>query len=266
MNVFGKFFEKSPQITEEERLKREALLRAFPEEKILESGEVIESIPLKGGRREVLFIDLRDDGSAIFKFDKAAEIGGLKENQSCSRERAAYLVSRFLDLDLVPPTVIREMSGGIGNVQQFIPNTQSAMFITPEKRESGYRKELMKLWLFDLVIWNTDRHDGNYLFTQDKVYAIDNEFSFWSKAEVPFIQGIGPEESYFNIPITQEIKNKFEKFFVWKEGQKVLRNQLNKLLGKEKADDCLARIEQIGKALREKGMISRPEIKGYVGY
>lgn len=51
----------------------------------------------------------------------------------CQRETAAYMVSKTLGWDLVPPTVMRDGTRGVGSVQLFIPNNDSEHYFTVQE-------------------------------------------------------------------------------------------------------------------------------------
>jgi hypothetical protein len=83
-------------------------------------------------------------------------------------ERAAYLVDKMLHLNLVPITVLRLRSGKVVSAQRWIKSTKL----------KGNKPPI--LHLFDYLIHNTDRHDGNWLMQGNKVWAIDNAYSFYT--------------------------------------------------------------------------------------
>ncbi len=50
--------------------------------------------------------------------------------QCRKRETAAYEVSRSLDWNLVPPTVLRQGTRGLGSVQLYVPNDDEEHYFT----------------------------------------------------------------------------------------------------------------------------------------
>lgn len=229
-----------------------------PEEKILKEGKTKEGKSLRDDGR-VIFIKIRGNGAGIFKPKKKERDWIEKEKGThYRRERAAYLISRFLDLDLVPPTVIRNLGGkGVGSMQQFIKNAKGFAEISPDENirmKKTEKEQLIKLWLFDYIIWNTDRHDNNYLFKKNKVYAIDNEFTFSYHTFGPTYgeaRYAHASLDYFNTPIPQNIIKIFEKFLAWSEAKEILRDLLQELLDKKEVNACIRRIERIGKFMRQ---------------
>jgi len=94
------------------------------------------------------------------------------------RETAAYLVSRELAWDLVPPTVFREGPHGPGSVQLFVDADQDAHFFTFNE-DPEFRLALQALTLFDVITNNADRKSGHCLrMDLGRVVAIDQGLCF----------------------------------------------------------------------------------------
>lgn len=113
----------------------------------------------------------------------------------CQRETAAYLVSHTLGWDLVPPTVLREGTRGIGSVQLYIPNNDSEHYFTVQE-DARFVTTLRQLALFDFVVNNADRKSGHCLLGDDqRLWAIDHGICFhteyklrtviWEFSELP---------------------------------------------------------------------------------
>jgi uncharacterized repeat protein (TIGR03843 family) len=94
------------------------------------------------------------------------------------RETAAYLVSRELTWNLVPPTVLRDGPHGPGSVQLFVEADQGAHFFTYHE-DPDYRLALQQLALFDVITNNADRKGGHCLRVgPGEVVAIDQGLCF----------------------------------------------------------------------------------------
>ena len=94
------------------------------------------------------------------------------------RETAAYLVSKELGWNLVPPTVLRDGPHGIGSVQLFVDVDQDEHFFTFHE-DPEFRKALQALALFDAITNNADRKGGHCLRIGDAaVVAIDQGLCF----------------------------------------------------------------------------------------
>lgn len=99
-------------------------------------------------------------------------------DQGClaHREYAAYCVSDYLSLDLVPFTVLRDGPYGHGMVQEWIDIDES---IDLYEYFSQDRDELRKMALFDAIVNNTDRKIGHLLPTSNNaLFGCDHGVTF----------------------------------------------------------------------------------------
>ena len=97
------------------------------------------------------------------------------------REVAAYLLSKRLEWDLVPPTVQREGPFGPGSLQLFVPaDFEQHYFLLRERPE--FHPGLRRLAAFDVVANAADRKGGHVLLEGDsKLWAVDNGLCFHSE-------------------------------------------------------------------------------------
>ena len=96
----------------------------------------------------------------------------------CKRETAAYEVSRSLDWNLVPPTVLRQGTRGLGSVQLYVPNDDEEHYFTIHA-DARFAVPLRRLALFDYVINNADRKSGHCLIgPEGRLWAIDHGICF----------------------------------------------------------------------------------------
>jgi hypothetical protein len=95
------------------------------------------------------------------------------------REVAAYVLSRHLGWDLVPPTVIREQGPhGIGSLQLYVEPFAGAKGQYERLRES-HGCDLQRMALFDLLANNADRKGGHCLLdVRGHVWGIDHGLTF----------------------------------------------------------------------------------------
>ena len=99
----------------------------------------------------------------------------------CRREAAAYAVSSALEWDLVPPTVLRSGTRGLGSVQFYIDNDTDEHYFTVQA-DARFGRTLRRLALFDYVINNADRKSGHCLIGSDnRMWAIDHGICFHSE-------------------------------------------------------------------------------------
>ena len=96
-----------------------------------------------------------------------------------NREYAAYLISEAMQLNCVPPTLLREGPFGLGMVQLWIDIDEEVDLA------ELYRQDLpglRNLALFDVVINNTDRKIGHLLpITNGHIYGCDHGVTFHSE-------------------------------------------------------------------------------------
>ncbi|MFZ4108224.1 MAG: SCO1664 family protein [Candidatus Planktophila sp.] len=94
------------------------------------------------------------------------------------REYAAFLLSDFLQLDLVPLTVLRDGPYGEGMVQEWIEIDQK---IDLAEFFSTQNPQLRSMAFYDAIINNTDRKIGHLLPDQSgKVFGCDHGVTFHS--------------------------------------------------------------------------------------
>jgi hypothetical protein len=92
------------------------------------------------------------------------------------REYAAYLVSNYLELNLVPKTILRDGPYGFGMVQQWIDIDES---IDLSKYFSTDHPQLRLMAIFDAIINNTDRKIGHLLpIDNEKLFGCDHGVTF----------------------------------------------------------------------------------------
>ena len=110
------------------------------------------------------------------------------------REYAAYLVSSYLDFNLVPLTILRDGPYGFGMVQQWVDideSTDLGKFFATD------HPQLRSMALFDAIINNTDRKIGHLLPVDgETVFGCDHGVTFhvddklrtvlWQWADEPF--------------------------------------------------------------------------------
>lgn len=96
------------------------------------------------------------------------------------RERAAYLLSEYLQWGLVPPTVIRDDSPlGIGSLQWFVSCDYREHYFTLYEDAPQTHSDLARIALFDFVSNNTDRKSGHVLRGHDgRIWGIDHGLCF----------------------------------------------------------------------------------------
>jgi len=100
-------------------------------------------------------------------------------------EIAAYQFDKYLELNMVPPTVEKRLHDNRGSCQLWV-EAKMTMKDKVEKKVAvpprfvfGYNRALNLQRAFDNLIGNEDRHQNNYLITEDwRVILIDHSRSF----------------------------------------------------------------------------------------
>ncbi len=126
-----------------------------------------------------------DNTSAYFKRDNG---GG-----NIQRERGAYILSRILELSIIPETVIAEIPSDdrifddsetmIGSLQEGVSGNLLEVYgrrFKPLKLNEGdiSQTDLIELFLYTIIAYDDDQHDRNLMLdTTGKLFSIDNEYS-----------------------------------------------------------------------------------------
>lgn len=195
----------------------------------------------------------------------------IKPGTYYKHERAAYLVSQHLGLDIVPLTIIRDLGNGhgLGSIQLFIPNAKTLSEWSPYKKpdknngKSQLRIEMMAmLALFDILIHETDRHSSNALFNEifqlkedgqlecrEKIYATDNGLSFGDARLCNFsiLTDIGKAGWLCGEEIPRKVLEKFNDFIGSEQSIQILKIVLEKedLLTEKESIALFARINYL---------------------
>jgi len=244
-----------------------------PHEEILESRAIVGKRDLRKMRpesthvNEVYFVSFDNDGSGIFKPKPGRDAVKATEELGIypKRARAAYLISQFFELDIVPPTVIREIDNKLGSLQKYVGGGRDFYEfadLSQEELLKKLQKQFAALWVFDYIIWNSDRGSGrNIIISTDKVHAIDNDFSFVGGKK------LGQFESFLYTPLPDRFVEKISEFGKNKKAQDSLREVLRQLLPNEWVDACISRILFLSQEFEQNnGVVSKldtwqPEIK-----
>jgi len=157
----------------------------------LRAAEVIEQREVGGSQNKPIKMLLEHDGvraHAIFRrvnriWQREWVHGTFRRHliDRARSERAAYVVSRVLGFDNVPPTVLREIDGQRGSLQLWIEGAESLADLTDRRGEMppNFVEQMEAIWAFDNLVFNVDRHPGNILVGPDgRLWMIDHTQSF----------------------------------------------------------------------------------------
>jgi hypothetical protein len=187
--------------------------------------KIQNELELGGGQNKCFILDLQSGREGIYKPSSGESSERLDRNisegKAFVREWLCHYVELNLELGLVPPTVVRENAEGVGSVQEFVPDCETAWrkagpnfkkkVLDPLEREAlekgktiedllGEKDTISPFWeilkekakkdqlaalaVFDFLTENSDRHPNNFMIDKEKnVIAIDNALSFPEKPE-----------------------------------------------------------------------------------
>ena len=131
-----------------------------------------------------------DDGSRFaWKAIRPGYSKGFME--SYKAEIAAYKLDRMLDMHMVPPIVERKIDGQTGAAIYWVENTTPWSIANPPKGpEPQWSLQLTRMKMFDLLIANIDRNQGNLIYDADwHLILIDHSRAFITKKD---LKGIAP--------------------------------------------------------------------------
>jgi hypothetical protein len=172
-------------------------------ERFLKKARFVDREPLGTGVTKSYKVTLQQDGKKQFAVLKtidqkrpgaALNASGQVEidsQDSWRTEVAAYELDKLLELGMVPATIERESPYDrlTGSLQLWV---EAAMSEAKRREKSvippnpvAWSEQLAKMYVFDALIYNTDRHPDNLLITDDfKVRLIDHSRSFRPNAEI----------------------------------------------------------------------------------
>jgi hypothetical protein len=108
--------------------------------------------------------------------------------ESYKTEIAAYELDKLLEMDMVPPTVERELEGDKGAAQLWVENVVDGTNAgSPSRAEQKHWKsQLARMKMFDNLVGNRDRNMGNVL--RDRAWnliLIDHSRAFGTDVGLP---------------------------------------------------------------------------------
>jgi hypothetical protein len=109
--------------------------------------------------------------------------------ESYKTEIAAYELDKLLKMDMVPPTVERQLLGIKGAAQQWIDGAmgmQEDVSSPDESHRSHWDNQLVRARMFDNLIANGERNTGNILRDSTwNLFLVDHLRAFGTGSELP---------------------------------------------------------------------------------
>jgi hypothetical protein len=200
------------QFTEEEVAERDKW------EKFLKTAEIVEQEQPFSDREAVTKpwrLTLEKDGvtkNALWK-NPEGRMRGFVENWKW--EIAAYQLDKYLGLNMVPPTVEKRFQNNPGSCQLWVDAKMSLKdkyeqnIKTPSYKVFPWNRALYLQRAFDNLIANEDRHQNQYLITEDwRMILIDHSRSFRTSGK--FAKKLIYDEKYKEGPrLMKELPREF---------------------------------------------------------
>jgi len=149
---------------------------------IIQKGKVNDEVGLmRWGSNYTFLVDVTHEDETIMAVYKPRQgerpLWDFPDGTLCNRETASYVTSEALGWDIVPPTILREGSRGIGSVQLFIDHDPEEHYFTFDKLRVD--KQLERIAIFDAITNNADRKGGHCLLDADEhIWGIDHGLTF----------------------------------------------------------------------------------------
>lgn len=110
-------------------------------------------------------------------------------------EIAAYELATMLGIENVPPAVRRSVNGNAGSLQMWIEAAMSENDRQKKKIKPpdvhAWNRQLQTMRLFDLLIYNWDRHMNNILIDpQWRLWMVDHTRSFRQELDTPYLDQV----------------------------------------------------------------------------
>ncbi|MGH9795453.1 MAG: metallophosphoesterase [Candidatus Acidiferrales bacterium] len=110
-------------------------------------------------------------------------------------EVAAYELAKMLGIENIPPAVERSVNGDAGSLQVWIENAMSEIDRQKKKIKPpdvhAWNHQLQTMRLFDLLIYNWDRHMNNILIDpQWRLWMVDHTRSFRRELDTPYLDQV----------------------------------------------------------------------------
>ncbi len=162
-------------------------------EKMLAEGKVakIEDVPIGVTKPQRATLEGQPSMRFAWKALRPGYSRGFME--SYKAEIAAYKFDRMVGLNMVPPIVERNMNGSNGAAVLWVENTRGwSVEKPPQGPEPAWSMQLTRMKMFDLIIANIDRNQGNLIYDHDwHLFLIDHSRAFTGKKNLKGMAALG---------------------------------------------------------------------------
>ena len=144
---------------------------------LLLSAELVITHRLVDASNATLYGEIEGYGSVIYKpIAGERPLWDFPDGTLADREVAAYKLSDYLGLGLVPTTILRDGPFGMGMVQQWIEVDETCDVIAFGQSDD---RQIRLLAIFDALINNTDRKFGHLLIDKEgRLFGCDHGVTF----------------------------------------------------------------------------------------
>lgn len=154
------------------------------------------------------------------------------------REHGAYLVSRALGWNFIPPVIIRDGPHGVGTVQLFVDVNEKRQYYDFHDRHSD---ELKRIAVFDFITNNADRKAGHCLLGNDGyIWGIDHGLCFNIDPKLRTIIW-----DFAGEPLPEDIYDDLLELATNSQRLHHLTDQLGELLTQREVNIFLSRLERV---------------------
>ena len=149
--------------------------------RLLSFGEITECTSTETGSNYTFYLKLSDENGnsceAVYKpMLGEVPLWDFEPETLYLREYASYLVSEYLNWNLIPPTTIRIGPFGIGSVQYRVDYLNDENFFT---LRDDYPDIMKKICLFDIITNNADRKGSHCIQdSNNSIWSIDHGICF----------------------------------------------------------------------------------------
>lgn len=140
-------------------------------EELLRSAEIESVVDVGAAKGSGKIVRLKSDSFKLRSVWRPNELGAAARH---SRELAAYEIDKLLGLEMVPPSVAREIDGQLGSLQFWVNGIHVFGDTKEIPQTPQWSRQLARMKLFDSLLGNTGRNLNNMLVDRhDNLMLID---------------------------------------------------------------------------------------------
>ena len=172
-------------------------------EQLLAAGKIVKVEELPVGTTRPLKVSINEDNKLHFAVFKSIDVEPKGVTQfrgqkptigftdTYRHDRAAYVLDRLLELNMIPVTIIRKVRQKRGALVDWVPDAISELDRRTGDLQPENSQVLEDQWavmrMFDALINNPDRNLGNQLYTRPdwRLHLIDHTRAFSRSRKIP---------------------------------------------------------------------------------